>query len=68
MVTKNVLHDKNILSYHKRLLKAQKWAQSKRNGDWHFIKNPTLLWRIQQNLNNKLKSVLPTFIVRQLNI
>ncbi|KAK1132966.1 hypothetical protein K0M31_014333 [Melipona bicolor] len=68
MATKDVPHDKDILSYYKRLLKAQKWAQSKRNGDWHFIKNPTLLWKMQQNLNNKLKSVLPTFIVRQLNI
>ncbi|XP_048261758.1 uncharacterized protein LOC105665719 isoform X2 [Bombus terrestris] len=65
---KTLIQDKDIVSYHKCLLKAQKWAQNKRNGHWHFVKNPTILWRMQQNLNNKLKSILPTFIVQQLNI
>ncbi|KAG6800941.1 hypothetical protein HZU73_03679 [Apis mellifera caucasica] len=60
---KKLIKDKDILNYYKCLLNAQKWAQRKRNGHWHFVKNSTLLWRIQQNLSNKLKSILPMFVV-----
>lgn len=60
---KKLIKDKDILNYYKCLLNAQKWAQRKRNGYWHFVKNPTFLWRIQQNLSNKLKSILPMFVV-----
>ncbi|XP_003696462.2 LOW QUALITY PROTEIN: uncharacterized protein LOC100866425 [Apis florea] len=60
---KKLIKDKDILNYYKCLLNAQKWAQQKRNGHWHFVKNATLLWKIQQNLSNKLKSILPMFVV-----
>lgn len=65
---KIITEDKDILSYQKCLLNAQKWAQRKRNGHWHFVKHPTLLWRIQQSLSEKMKSILPTSITQQLNI
>ena len=60
--------DKEILKYQKRLLSAQTWAQRKRNGHWHFVKYPTLLWKVQQSLIEKLKSMLPASMVQQLNI
>ncbi|CAK9822316.1 Protein C3orf33 homolog [Anthophora retusa] len=65
---KLMIKDKDIINYHKRLLKAQKWAQRKRNGHWHFVIHPTILWIIQENLLEKVKSILPPFIVKQLNI
>ncbi|KOC59706.1 Uncharacterized protein C3orf33 like protein, partial [Habropoda laboriosa] len=65
---KLMMKDKDIVNYYKCLLKAQKWAQRKRNGHWHFIIQPTLLWKIQEILREKVKSVLPTFIAQQLNI
>ncbi|KZC11289.1 Uncharacterized protein C3orf33, partial [Dufourea novaeangliae] len=57
------LKDPEVLHYQKRLLKAQRWAECKRNGYWHFAKRPTLPWKIQQNLHKKMKNILPTFIV-----
>lgn len=65
---KIMMNDKDILKYQKCLSNAQKWAERKRNGHWHFAKHPTLLWRAQESLSNKLKSVLPNFITQQLNI
>ncbi|XP_076762405.1 protein C3orf33 [Xylocopa sonorina] len=65
---KIMMKDQDVLNYQKRLIRAQKWAQRKRNGHWHFVKHPTLLWRIQQSLDEKMKSILPTFIARRLNI
>ena len=59
---------KEILKYQKRLLSAQTWAQRKRNGHWHFVKHPTLLWKVQQSLTEKLKSLLPVSVAQQLNI
>ena len=60
--------DKEILKYQQRLLSAQRWAQRKRNGHWHFVKHPTLLWRVQQSLIEKLRSLLPVSVAQQLNI
>lgn len=65
---KILMKDKDILNYQKCLTSAQKWAERKRNGYWHFAKYPTVLWRVQESLSKKLKSVLPAFITRQLNI
>lgn len=65
---KPMIEDKDVLNYPKCLLSSQTWAQRKRNGYWHFARHPTLLWRIQRNVNEKLKSILPKFIVQQLNI
>ncbi|XP_031833566.1 protein C3orf33 isoform X2 [Nomia melanderi] len=64
----SLLKDKEILYYQKRLLKAQKWAERKRNGYWQFSKHPTLLWKIQQSLIQKVENVLPKFIVKQFYI
>ncbi|OAD60403.1 hypothetical protein WN48_05703, partial [Eufriesea mexicana] len=44
---KLTVKDKDILNYHTYLLKAQQWAQYRRNGHWHFVRNPTLLWKIK---------------------
>ena len=60
--------DKDVSNYQKCLLKAQKWAQNKRNGYWHFIIRPTVLWKMKQNLAKKVKDILPSFIIKQLNI
>ncbi|CAL7949999.1 unnamed protein product [Xylocopa violacea] len=65
---KIMMNDQHVLNYQKCLIRAQKWAQRKRNGHWHFVKHPTLLWRIQQSLDEKIKSIVPAFIARQLNI
>ncbi|XP_076234878.1 protein C3orf33 homolog isoform X2 [Calliopsis andreniformis] len=64
----SVPKDKKISKYQKRLLRAQKWAQRKRNGHWHFATIPTLLWKVQQSLAENVKSILPTFLIKQLNI
>ncbi|XP_017876410.1 uncharacterized protein LOC108622827 [Ceratina calcarata] len=65
---KITMKDKDVLTYQKRLSSAQKWAERKRNGYWQFVKRPTLLWKAQESLSKKLKSVLPNFITQQLNI
>ncbi|XP_043255581.1 protein C3orf33 [Colletes gigas] len=60
-----MLKNKDILNYEKCLLSAQKLAERKRNGYWHFAKQPTILWKVQQKLYEKLKSILPIFIVQR---
>lgn len=58
---KSMLDDKNVLYYQKRLLNAQKRAKRERNGYWQFTKKPTLLWKVQQNLNEQIKRILSKF-------
>lgn len=65
---KPISKDKDILHYQKCLLNAQKWARYKRNGYWHFAIYPSIFWKMQQNLAKKVKSILPTFVTKQLNI
>lgn len=55
---KSMLNDKNVLYYQKRLLNAQKRAEGERNGYWQFAKRSTLLWKIQQSLNEQMKRIL----------
>ncbi|XP_050464434.1 uncharacterized protein LOC126858273 [Cataglyphis hispanica] len=62
------LNDKSILAYKKSLTSAQKWAVRRRNGYWHFIKQPTILWKMQMFLIDKMKMLLPTYIVRWLDL
>ncbi|EFN87171.1 hypothetical protein EAI_02531 [Harpegnathos saltator] len=62
------LKDKNALAYTKSLINAQKWAIRRRNGHWHFVRQPTVLWKTQMFIINKMKSLLPAYIVRQLDI
>lgn len=62
------LKDKHILAYKKSLASAQKWASRRRNGYWHFVKQPTVLWKTQMFIINKMKSLLPTYVVRQLDL
>lgn len=62
------LNDKSILAYKKSLTSAQKWAVRRRNGYWHFIKQPTVLWKMQMFLIDKMKMLLPTHIVRWLDL
>nr|XP_050867984.1 uncharacterized protein LOC127072026 isoform X1 [Vespula vulgaris] len=63
-----LLNNKSTLIYYKSLVKAEKFAQFKRNGYWHSIKKPTFLWKIKIFFSEKLKSLLPIFITKQLNI
>lgn len=65
---KPLLKNKEIVKYEKCLLNAQKRAQRRRNGYWHFATHPTILWKIQQKFYEKLKSVLPVYIVQRFNI
>ncbi|CAL1675405.1 unnamed protein product [Lasius platythorax] len=62
------LKDKPILAYKKSLTSAQKWAVRRRNGYWHFIKQPTILWKMQMFIIDKMKTLLPTYIVRRLDL
>jgi len=62
------LKDKYVLGYKKSLANAQKWAVRRRNGYWHFVKQPTVLWKIQMFMIDKMKSLLPTNIVRRLDL
>lgn len=63
-----LLKETFTVPYYKSLIKAQKFAQFKRNGYWHFVKEPTISWRTKVFLSDKLKSLLPTFLTKQLNI
>ncbi|XP_076383992.1 protein C3orf33 homolog [Megalopta genalis] len=65
---KSMTECQEVLTYQKRLLNAQKWAKRKRNGFWHFAEQPTFLWKMQQHLNEKMKKVLPKFIIQLLQI
>ncbi|XP_058803072.1 protein C3orf33 homolog [Phymastichus coffea] len=60
--------DKDVKGYQRSLQLAQKWAERKRNGIWHFKYSPTILWKIRNNLDNKLKSTLPASLARYFNI
>jgi len=62
------LKDKHVLGYKKSLANAQKWAVRRRNGYWHFVKQPTVLWKIQMFMIDKMKSLLPINIVRRLDL
>lgn len=62
------LKDKHIIAYKRSLANAQKWAVHRRNGYWHFVKQPTLLWKMQMFVINKIKSLVPTYIVRWLDL
>lgn len=59
--------DKEVKGYQTSLKVAQKWAERKRNGIWQFKYSPTILWKIRNNLDNKLKSSLPTSLARYLD-
>ncbi|XP_076656952.1 protein C3orf33 homolog [Halictus rubicundus] len=61
---KSMLDNKDVLYYQKRLLNAQKRAKRERNGYWQFTKQPTLLWKIQQSLNEKVERILSKFTAR----
>lgn len=60
--------DNHLSSYWKSLVTAQKYAIRNRNGHWQLVTKPTVFWKLQKRLNDKLKSLLPTYISRQLNI
>jgi len=62
------LKSKHFLAYKRALVSAQKWAAHRRNGYWHFAKQPTVLWKTQMFMINKMKSLLPTYIARQLDL
>jgi len=62
------LKDKQVLAYKKSLASAQKWAVRRRNGCWHVIKQPTVLWKVQMFIIDKMKSLLPTIVVRRLDL
>ncbi|XP_047369514.1 protein C3orf33 [Vespa velutina] len=63
-----LLNNESTLIYYKSLVKAEKFAQFKRNGYWHLVKKPTFLWKVKLFLSEKLKSLLPIFVTKQLNI
>lgn len=62
------LKDKQVLAYKKSLADAQKWAVRRRNGYWHFVKQPTVLWKAQMFMIDKMKSLLPAIVVRRLDL
>lgn len=62
------LKDKRVLAYRRSLANAQKWAVRRRNGYWHFVKQPTVLWKTQMFIIDKMKSLLPTIIIRRLDL
>ena len=62
------LKDKQVLAYKKSLANAQKWAVRRRNGYWHFVKQPTVLWRTEMFMIDKMKSLLPTIVVKRLDL
>ncbi|XP_043485463.1 protein C3orf33 [Polistes fuscatus] len=64
----HLLKNKSTLLYYKSLVRADKYAQFNRNGYWHFVKEPTLIWKIKIYFSDKLKSLLPISIIKQLNI
>ncbi|XP_014471008.1 PREDICTED: uncharacterized protein LOC106742517 [Dinoponera quadriceps] len=62
------LKDKHVSAYRRSLANAQKWAARRRNGHWHFSRQPTVVWKMQMFVIDKLKSSLPAYIVRQLDL
>lgn len=63
-----LLKEKLTLPYYKSLIRAQKFAQFKRNGYWHFVRRPTFSWKVKIFLSEKLRSLLPSFLIKQFNI
>ena len=63
-----VISDKDFKIYANSLKMAQKWAERKRNGIWQFKYAPTLLWKVRNRLDERLKSMLPESLSRFLNI
>lgn len=62
------LKDKHVLAYKKSLAGAQKWAVRRRNGYWHFVKQPTVMWKTQMYIIDKMKALLPVNVVRRLDL
>lgn len=62
------LKDKHIVAYKKSLTSAQKLAIRRRNGYWHFVRQPTLLWKTQMFIIDRIRSLLPNYIVKWLNL
>lgn len=62
------IKDPQIAKYYKEIIKAQKWAETRRNGYWHFAKQPTLLWKTQMAINQLIHHLIPTQITKLLNI
>lgn len=62
------LKDKYALTYRRSLANAQKWAIHRRNGHWHFVRQPTVLWKTQMFIIDKAKSLLPAYIAKQLDL
>lgn len=62
------MKDKHVLAYKNSLANAQKWAIRRRNGYWHFVKQPTILWKAQMFMIDKMKSLLPVVVVRRLDL
>ncbi|KAL0122289.1 hypothetical protein PUN28_007197 [Cardiocondyla obscurior] len=62
------LKDKQVLAYKSSLANAQKWAIRRRNGYWHFVKQPTILWKVQMFMIDKMKALLPNIVVRRLDL
>jgi len=60
--------DKELKVYQKSLQLAQKWAERNRNGIWQFKYPPTIVWKIRNSIDNKLRSTLPDSLARYLNI
>ncbi|XP_011644367.1 uncharacterized protein LOC105431696 isoform X1 [Pogonomyrmex barbatus] len=62
------LNDKCFLAYKKSLASAQKWAVRRRNGYWHIVKQPTVLWKAEMFIINKMKSLLPIIVAKRLDL
>lgn len=60
--------DKDIEVYRKSLQLAQKWAERKRNGIWQQKYSPTIVWKMRNILDDKLKLILPIPLVKYFNI
>lgn len=62
------LKDRQVLAYKKSLASAQRWAQFRRNGYWHFARQPTNWWKFQIYFIHKMKSLLPTYIAKRFDV
>jgi hypothetical protein len=64
----NLLINKDIKAYEKSLLLAEKKSKRQRNGIWQEKYFPTFTWKLKNNLEIKLRSVLPLNLVKYFNI
>ncbi|XP_023289320.1 uncharacterized protein LOC105695228 isoform X2 [Orussus abietinus] len=64
----DLIMTENVLEYYKSLVAAQKLAQRRRNGEWQQKLPPTLLWKLYIITEEKLRSLLPSFAIKMLNI